>query len=172
MKRPGIVLIGFMGAGKTTIGRCLARALGAEFLDTDELIEEDTGKKIAEIFALEGEESFREMETRLLKKLGKRKQPFVLSAGGGMPVRKENRELLRSLGTVVYLEASKETIVKRVSGDCTRPLLQGEDLEKKVTDLMSLRERIYRETAHRIVQTDEKTQEELASVLADCGREV
>ena len=152
MKR--IVLMGFMGAGKTTIGKSLAEAAGIAFVDTDERIENEQGRKISEIFAEDGETAFRDMETDLLKRLVESKEEFVLSIGGGMPVREENRRLLREIGTVIYLKTSKEEIIRRVSGDTARPLLQGGALEEKVTALMNAREHIYEETAHREVVTD------------------
>lgn len=160
-----VVLMGFMGAGKTTVGKCLAEKLSCEFLDTDECIEAAEGREISEIFASDGETVFRDMETELLKALKKRETPFVLSVGGGMPVREENRALLRSLGMIVYLKASKETIMKRVAGDSSRPLLQGGALEEKITSLMQEREQIYMETADRIMETDGRTPEELSEDL-------
>ena len=151
-----IVLMGFMGAGKTTIGKKLAKALEYEFVDTDEWIEKEQDRKISDIFAEDGEAVFRDMETDLLKRLQNREEKFVLSIGGGMPVREENRALLRNLGIVIYLKTSKEEIIRRVSGDKNRPLLQGGDLEEKVTNLMNAREQIYVETAHVEVIIDEK----------------
>ena len=151
-----IVLMGFMGAGKTTIGKKLASALKYEFIDTDEWIEKEQGRKISDIFAEDGEAAFRDMETDLLKRLQNRTEKFVLSIGGGMPVREENRALLRNLGAVIYLKTSKEEIIRRVSGSRNRPLLQSGDLEKKVTNLMCAREQIYMETAHVEVITDGK----------------
>ena len=96
-----IVLMGFMGAGKTTVGKRLAKALSCEFIDTDERIEKEQGRKISDIFAEDGEQAFRDMETDLLKRLQDSKDAFVLSIGGGMPVREENRALLRKIGTDV-----------------------------------------------------------------------
>ena len=151
-----IVLMGFMGAGKTTIGKKLAKALEYEFIDTDEWIEKEQGRKISDIFAEDGEAVFRDMETDLLKRLQESEEKFVLSIGGGMPVREENRALLRNLGSVIYLKTSKAEIIRRVSGDKNRPLLQGGDLEEKVTNLMNAREQIYVETAHVEVITDGK----------------
>ena len=151
-----IVLMGFMGAGKTTIGKKLAKALEYEFIDTDEWIEKEQGRKISDIFAEDGEAVFRDMETDLLKRLQESEGKFVLSIGGGMPVREENRALLRNLGIVIYLKTSKEEIIRRVSGNKNRPLLQGGDLEEKVTNLMNAREQIYVETAHVEVITDGK----------------
>lgn len=163
MKR--IVLMGFMGAGKTTIGKSLAKAVSCEFIDTDEQIEREQGRKISEIFAEDGEAVFRDMETDLLKRLAESKDEFVLSIGGGMPVREENRSLLRQIGTVIYLQTSKEEIVRRLSGDTARPLLQGENLEKKVETLMDARENIYLEVAHQQLATDGKSVEELIEMI-------
>ena len=153
--------MGFMGAGKTTIGKKLAKALEYEFIDTDEWIEKEQGRKISNIFAEDGEVVFRDMETDLLKRLQNSEEKFVLSVGGGMPVREENRALLRNLGIVIYLKTSKEEIIRRVSGDKNRPLLQGGDLEEKVTNLMNARAQIYVETAHMEVITDRKNPSEV-----------
>ena len=164
MKR--IVLMGFMGAGKATIGKALAEKLSWDFIDTDAEIEKEQGRKISEIFETEGEQTFRDMETQLLKKLEKSEERFVLSIGGGMPVREENRELLRQIGTVVYLKATKEELVRRLSGDTSRPLLQGGALEEKVAALMAARESIYVETAHQEVVTDGKSVKELIEKIS------
>ena len=109
-----IVLMGFMGAGKTTIGKKLSSALKYEFIDTDEWIEKEQGRNISDIFAEDGEAAFRDMETDLLKRLRNKDEKFILSIGGGMPVREENRALLRNLGIVIYLKTSKEEIIRRV----------------------------------------------------------
>lgn len=166
-----IVLMGFMGAGKTTIGKRLAKVLGCRFLDTDEMIEQEQERKISDIFQKDGEAAFRDMETELLKRLKQSDEMFVLSIGGGMPVREENRELLREIGTVIYLKTSKEEIIRRVSGDQNRPLLQGGSLEEKVTSLMTAREQIYIETAHQEFFTDGKSPLQIASELKNliCG---
>ena len=163
MKR--IVLMGFMGAGKSTVGKKLAESCGCTFIDTDEWIEKEQNRKISDIFEKDGEKAFRDMETDLLKRLQDSEEEFILSIGGGMPVREENRELLRNLGTVVYLRTTKEEIIRRVSGDVNRPLLQGGALEEKVTALMNAREHIYQETAHREVLTDGKNPTELVDEI-------
>ena len=163
MKR--IVLMGFMGAGKSTVGKKLAESCGCTFIDTDEWIEKEQNRKISDIFEKDGEKAFRDMETDLLKRLQDSEEEFILSIGGGMPVREENRELLRNLGSVVYLRTSKEEIIRRVSGDVNRPLLQGGALEEKVTALMNAREHIYQETAHREVLTDGKNPTELVDEI-------
>lgn len=162
-----IVLMGFMGAGKTTIGKKLAKALECEFIDTDEWIEKEQSRKISDIFAEDGENVFRDMETDLLKRLQNSEDKFVLSIGGGMPVREENRALLRNLGTVVYLKTSKEEIIRRVSGDTNRPLLQGGALEEKVTNLMNAREQIYIDTAHKEVVTDGKNPQKIVNEILE-----
>ena len=163
MKR--IVLMGFMGAGKSTVGKKLAETCGYTFIDTDEWIEREQNRKISDIFEKDGEKAFRDMETDLLKRLQNSEEEFILSIGGGVPVREENRELLRNLGTVVYLRTTKEEIIRRVSGDVNRPLLQGGALEEKVTALMNAREHIYQETAHREVLTDGKNPTELVDEI-------
>ena len=160
-----IILMGFMGAGKTTIGKELAKAMDLEFIDTDAKIEEEQKRRISDIFAEDGEMAFRNLETELLKRLQKRDGGLVISIGGGMPVREENRRLLKMLGTVVYLKTSKKEIIKRVSGDKNRPLLQGGDLEEKVSNLMNAREQIYRETACVEILTDDKEPQKVVSEI-------
>lgn len=163
MKR--IVLVGFMGAGKTTIGKVLAKELSCKFIDTDEVIEKEQGRKISEIFEKDGEFAFRDMETELLKQLKESQESFVLSVGGGMPVREENRALLREIGTVIYLNTTKEELVRRLSGDKNRPLLQGGILEEKVIVLMEAREEIYKEIAHEELFADGKSVEKLVKEI-------
>lgn len=149
-----LILIGFMGAGKTTIGKILAKEKGMVFVDTDERIEAEQGKCIPDIFAEYGEAYFRDLETDLLRRMQEDTSGAVISVGGGMPVREENRELLRKLGCVIYLCASKETILSRVRNDGSRPLLNGDDLEERVTQLMKARESLYRQAAHLDIRTD------------------
>jgi shikimate kinase len=157
MKKENIVLIGFMGCGKSTIGRKLANAIGYEFLDTDELIEQKTGRKISDIFASDGEEVFRQMETDLLQELSETVTGKVLATGGGMPMREENRALMRQVGTVVFLEASIKTILERLANDTTRPLAAGKDREKRLRPLYEKRYPLYREAAEVVVDTEGKS---------------
>ena len=149
-----IILIGFMGAGKTTVGKLLAKEKGLCFVDTDERIALEQGCSIPEIFAEHGENYFRDLETALLKKMQEDTYDSVISVGGGMPVRSRNRQLLRSLGCVIYLSAVKQTILERVKNDGSRPMLSGQDLETRVEQLMRDREALYRQTAHIDVRTD------------------
>ncbi|MBQ9118546.1 MAG: shikimate kinase [Lachnospiraceae bacterium] len=152
-----IILIGFMGCGKSSVGSKLARALHMQFQDTDQLLEESFGCKISEFFEKEGEAEFRNRETALLKQLNEELQNTVLATGGGLPLREENAELLKKLGTVIYLKASKETTLKRLHGDTTRPLLAGGDVEEKVERLLEQRIPLYTAAADLIITTDEKS---------------
>lgn len=162
------ILIGFMGAGKTTVGKFLAKEKGMRFVDTDERIVSEQGREIPDIFAEDGEAYFRDLETELLKRMQEDTCHAVISVGGGMPVRKQNRELLRSLGCVIYLSASKQTILERVKNDGSRPMLSGGDLEARVEQLMKEREALYRQAAHIDVKTDGRT---VRHVLQIIGRE-
>lgn len=157
-----IILIGFMGAGKTSVGRRLARDLRLRFVDTDCLIEERQQTTINEIFASRGEEYFRDLETAVLEELlsaGKRpdaQERLVIAVGGGLPVRPQNREIMKKLGTVIYLRARTDTLVARLSGDTARPKLQGGALREKIESLMAARAAIYEETAAAEIHTDGK----------------
>lgn len=165
MKKP-IILIGYMGAGKTTVGKLLAEQKGWLFVDTDVKIEEQEGRSISDIFAMDGEEAFRNKETTFISQFSKA-QPSkaVVSVGGGLPLREENRRILKEMGTVIYLTALKDTIVWRVKSSADRPLLQGEDLSKKVEDMLAVRDPIYRQAADFCIETDKKTAEEIAEEI-------
>ncbi|NLK27548.1 MAG: shikimate kinase [Clostridiales bacterium] len=162
-----IVLIGFMGAGKTCIGRRLARRLKLPFEDTDSFIEKKEQCSIRQIFETHGEEYFRDLETELLLELKKSNQLRILSTGGGLPMREQNRLLLREIGHVVYLQAYKDTIIQRLAGDTSRPLLQGEELAIKVDKLLAIRAPFYEATAHTIISTDGKTIDEVTQIIID-----
>lgn len=150
-----VILIGFMGSGKSTIGRKLSDKYGLKHIDTDWYIEKEQNKKISDIFSEKGEEYFRNLETECIKTLiDKYKDNAVVSVGGGLPVKEANRELLHTLGTVVYLKADVSTLEARLSGDKKRPLLKGGDLHEKIVSLMEKRQAIYEQTADFIVETD------------------
>ena len=151
-----IILIGFMGCGKTTIGIKLSYRMRRPMLDTDKLIEKDEGRTISEIFEADGESYFRDLETKCLKKLIKTTNNHIISVGGGLPVREENHALLKELGTVVYLRASALTIYERLKHDKTRPLLQGENPQLKIRELMEKRSAIYEKAADVIIDVDGK----------------
>ena len=148
MNKPftNVYLIGPMGSGKTTIGQRLAEMLDLEFLDNDHELEERTGASVNLIFDLEGEEGFRKRETAMLKKLTARKN-VLIATGGGTVLKKENRDLLRESGLVVYLRTSVNQQIMRLSRDKTRPLLQSDNREEKLADLAKERNPLYQELA-------------------------
>lgn len=160
-----IVLIGFMGSGKTTFGRWVSRRHNRKFYDTDEYIEKKQNTTISEIFATKGEEAFRDMETETVKELSDTLDNCVISVGGGLVLREVNRELLRKLGTVVYLKASEEELCKRLSKDTKRPLLQGCGLHEKIHNLMEQREDIYLDAADMIVDTQKMSFEQMYTAI-------
>ena len=160
-----IILIGFMGCGKTTIGTALAEKLEYTLLDTDAYIVEQEGRKITDIFAQDGEGYFRDTETKTLEALEKSLEKAVVSTGGGLPLRECNGTILKRLGFVVFLRVQKETVLMRLKGDTTRPLLQGDNVERKVEELLEFRNPIYEYTAHVVVDTDEKDVEEIVEEI-------
>lgn len=151
-----IILIGFMGCGKSTIGVKLSYRLRRPLLDTDKLIEKEEGRTISEIFDTDGEEYFRNLETACIKKLITTAHDQIISVGGGLPVREENHALLKKLGTVVYLRARAETIYERVKHDKSRPLLQGDNPQEKIRTLMEKRAAVYEGASDVIVDVDNK----------------
>lgn len=155
MKRSeNIYLIGLMGAGKTTIGRQLARTLQLPFYDSDKAIEETTGVDIPTIFEFEGEQGFRNREQKMIQQLTAL-HGIVLATGGGAVLREENRNLLRQHGFVVYLSCAVDKIVERTKRDTQRPLLQTEDPHNKVEELFGQRENLYLACADYEVDTGE-----------------
>jgi len=148
-----IFLIGPMGAGKTTVGRRLADALGLRFLDSDRVIEERTGASIPLIFELEGEAGFRRREREVIDELSQQ-DGIVLATGGGAVTTPDNREFLHSRGTVIYLQTSVDQQLARTRHDRNRPLLRTADPRAKLAELMQIREPLYRQTAHITVATE------------------
>ena len=162
-----IILIGFMGSGKTSVGVHLAERLSYQFKDTDQMIEQKVLSSINQIFSIHGEEYFRDFETDLLKSLVTKLENTVLSTGGGMPIREQNKILLKDLGYVVFLKTSKQTILNRLRGDSARPLLQGDELEHKVEKMLALRTPIYEKVAHKIITTDGRSITELSELIME-----
>lgn len=150
--RHPIFLVGMMGAGKTTIGRSLARALGREFRDLDHEIEARCGVRVAHIFDIEGEEGFRKRERTVLDQCSALPE-LVLATGGGAVLAPENRKRLKSRGVVVYLRATPEELYRRVARDRNRPLLQTADPQAKIRELVALREPMYEEVADIVFDT-------------------
>ena len=166
-----IVLIGYMGSGKSTIGEKTARSLGMEFLDTDALIEAQEGMTISELFAQKGEAYFRQKETQVIKELNKEQKKIVLATGGGLPMKEENQALLKELGIVVYLKASVDTLVERLKEDKTRPLLREGDLRKKIETMLEIRNPIYEKVADIVLETDTKSIYETICCLEQLWKE-
>lgn len=157
-----IILIGFMGAGKSAVGRYISDNTEYKIIDTDYYIEKKENCKISEIFAEKGEEYFREAETKALEDILKfRNNSYVISVGGGLPMREENRVLMHKLGTVIYLRATVDTLENRLKGDTKRPLLQGGDIREKITALMEKREAVYESAADAVIDTDNKEFEDV-----------
>ena len=156
-----LVLTGFMGAGKTTLGKALAQKLGYSFVDTDDYIVQREGMTIPEIFADKGEDYFRALETTVLQELKEKLHCAVVATGGGLPLREENGRLLMEIGTVYYLKASADTIYERVKGCTNRPLLQCDDPYGRICELMDVRNPIYEKQCHVVIETDGKTMDNL-----------
>jgi shikimate kinase len=166
-----IVLIGFMGSGKTTVGRELHQRLGYPLTDTDRSIEEKMGKKITEIFKEEGESAFRDFETLQLLELSKPTETrHIISTGGGVVIRPENRSLLRKLGYVVWLHAPEDVIFERTSRNQDRPLLNHLDARERISHLLVEREPWYREAAHLKIDTAGLDSKEIATGILESAR--
>lgn len=168
-----ISLIGLPGSGKSTVGRQLARRLGLDFIDSDAEIEKRLGCSIREYFEREGEESFRDVEQSTIRDLVtlpsssilNASAGLVLSTGGGSVLRPDNRTDLRHNGRVVYLHSQPEDIIKRLRHDRNRPLLQVGDPLQRLRDLYALRDPLYRETAHFVVETGRPSVATLVNII-------
>lgn len=150
-----IFLIGPMGVGKSTIGRLLAAQLNMPFLDSDREVEYVTGADIPWIFDVEGEQGFRRREARMIDTLSQR-DGIILATGGGAILAPESRKNLHSRGLVVYLRASVAQQLERTGKDKNRPLLQTANPLAKIKELIKIREPLYRETAHLVVDTSRR----------------
>src|ERR1017187_2159836 len=155
-----LALIGFMGAGKTSVGRLVAEQLHFDYLDTDELIVSRTGRTIAEIFKTGGEPAFRARESQMVGELTSRTKT-VIATGGGLPVNPANLASLKTHALVVCLWASPEKIWERVRNQTHRPLLHDPDPQKKIRDLLAAREQFYKQ-AGVLLNTDIRSAREVA----------
>lgn len=164
VKVRNIFLIGPMGAGKSTIGRALAKELKLEFFDTDEVIEARTGASVAWIFDVEGEEGFRRREQKVVDELTQ-KSNIVLATGGGVVITPENRNALAGRGTVIYLRTSLAQQLERTKRDTKRPLLQTPNLEGRLEVLRDEREPFYEELADVSFETDKVTVKAVANKI-------
>lgn len=161
-----IYFVGFMGAGKTTIGRLYAQETRWNFIDTDALIEEKAGCSISEIFEKQGESAFRGLETEVLQDIG-RNSDTVVSCGGGIILNGINVEIMRKDGHVLYLRAQADTLAERLADANDRPLLQrGEGtLKERIADILSQRSGLYENAADIIIDTDGKTPEDIVAEI-------
>lgn len=160
-----LILIGFMGAGKTRVGEDLARRLRLPFIDTDTRVEKSAGMSVADIFRRRGEEGFREVEGGVIDGLGK-ERPSVVSCGGGAVLRPSNRETLRRLGSVFYLKVPPSDVLERLEGDDGRPLLAGPaGRGERVERLLEEREPAYLETADHVIETGGRKPGEVAGEI-------
>ena len=156
MRDSNIFLVGLMGAGKSTIGRHLAKSLGLEFVDSDHEIERRTGASIPLIFDVEGENGFRQREKKIIDELTQR-EGIVLATGGGVVLDQDNRNWLRERGRVIYLFATVEQLLARTAKDRNRPLLQTPDPRARLQELLNTRDALYREVADMVVDTGGRT---------------
>jgi shikimate kinase len=165
-----IVLIGFMGAGKSSTGKALAQKTGLPRLDTDEIVSTRFGLSVGEIFAAFGEEKFRDAETEALSQFF-HETPAIIVTGGGIVLRPENVKKLRELGNVVSLEADEETLFRRISRRATRPLLQSQNPRGTLVELLRVREPLYHAAADVRLDTSRLTHDEVAdAILKSIGK--
>ncbi len=164
--KENIVLVGLMGAGKTTVGRQLARQLNLRFVDSDHEIEARTGVTIPVIFEIEGEEGFRNRESTVLQEIVE-EAGQVIATGGGAVLRPQNRRLLKAHGTVVYLRATVDELWQRTRHDRNRPLLQTEDPKAKLASLYGQRDPLYHEVADIVVDTSRQSVQNLVQQLLE-----
>ncbi len=156
MHKTNVILIGFMGAGKTTVGRRLSYRLRKTFLDVDSYIEKKEGRTIKDIFKEEGETYFRELETQALIEMQSDSASHVISTGGGLPIKEENQKILKRMGTVIYLRTKPETVFQRIKHDTNRPLLQVSDPKGKINEMLNRRDPIYLAVADVVIDVDHK----------------
>ncbi|OOV31182.1 shikimate kinase [Candidatus Synechococcus spongiarum LMB bulk15M] len=161
-----LYLVGMMGSGKSSAGRIMARLLGYRWLDADQVLETAAGRTISTLFAQEGEEGFRTMETAVLRQVGQW-HSCVVSTGGGVVVRPGNWGIMRQ-GLIIWLTASAELLLKRLRQDPTpRPLLQCADPAQRLRELLAARESFYAQADVRITQTETMTSEAVAAAVLE-----
>jgi shikimate kinase len=159
-----IVLIGMMGAGKSTVGCCLQQRTGLALLDTDEIVVSKFGMSIPEIFAKHSEKEFREAETKVLRAVAMPKQTIIVT-GGGIVLRQENVKILRRMGVIVWLDGDEETLFARASGKQNRPLLQTKNPRKEFSEIFKARRSLYANMADIRIETSVLTDDEVAVAI-------
>lgn len=160
-----LILIGFMGSGKTTVGQLLAQTLGFTFADIDQLIEAGEEMTISEIFEKNGEGYFRQLETLIMEEISNTMQDTVLSVGGGLPMTEKNHKYLKKIGKVIYLKVSEQTVIERLKGESGRPLLSGDDATEMIYRLLSQRHPTYQMLADVVIDTDDMQIEEVVDEI-------
>ena len=166
------MLIGMMGAGKSSVGRCLQRRTGLARFDTDEMVSSKFGLSISEIFSTHGERRFREAETQVLVELAPKAFGAIIVTGGGIVLREENVDLLKRLGTVVWLEAGEETLFERATRRGNRPLLETENPRATISEMLRARAPLYAKVADIRVDTSALTHDEVADVILSKVEEI
>ena len=156
-----IVIIGFMGSGKTRVGKRLAQEYGLPFIDVDRVVTKKMNLTISEIFQRFGEPYYRALETLVIKELTNDKERKVISLGSGLPIQEQNQKYLKDLGTIIYLKGSLETLKKRLEAGSNNPLLEGDDREDKIKKLLKQRDPVYAKYADIEVITGVKPFDEL-----------
>lgn len=167
-----IILIGFMGSGKSTMGKLIANKINCSFVDTDHYIEKKEGRKISDIFADDGEDYFRNLETEVLKELLESKERKVISLGGGTPLREENRALLKEAGYVIFLKITPDEAYDRLKDDTDRPLLQVINPKEKIAQLLTFRNPIYELAADYVLLEEKKTLDDVFYELSKIVRNI
>jgi len=161
---PSIVLIGMMGAGKSSVGRCLERRTGLTLLDTDEIVSSKFGMSIPEIFAKHGETKFREAEAKAVRAMAIPKKTIIVT-GGGIVLQQENVELLRRMGVIVWLDGNEDTLFARASRRRNRPLLQTKNPRRTFSQIFDARRSLYADIADVRVDTSVLTDEEISVAI-------
>jgi shikimate kinase len=169
-KIPNLILVGFMGTGKTTVGKIVASRLNMEFVDMDDVIEQRRGETIPQIFERYGEKFFRQLEHELVIELARR-QGLVISTGGGIVLNQANIQIFSQTGVVICLQASPETVLQRVGNDPHRPLLAGSDRMSRIRELLERRRPYYNAIPYQ-VDTNELTIDEVVEKVINIYKDV
>lgn len=167
-----IILIGFMGCGKSSVGFLLSDFLKRTVIDTDKRIESKQERSVSQIFEEMGEAAFREMETECIRALLETEDNRIIATGGGLPMKEENRELLHKLGRVYYLRVTPKAVYERLKDNDTRPLLRGENPMEKIRELLDKREAVYEACADVVLEASEKSVDEIAKEIVEKEREL